>query len=418
VKIGYGKVGRSWKLDPTKGTTTGGDADVARALHALALSRPQDEFILIGRNSAENPQDAGYPSNVVNPWTALNPILKEQKLDGDLQRTTKILQDATSDLYDDLDQIIVWAGQHGTSNFPIPSVEDRSVLTKPQVSFVNYASHIYIGINKWRSKDPTNREEIWLCPDPRNYLKARDLMWPQISPVIGQFQFEKVTKHERYGDTSPLWKDCVDDGGVWIAPSRYVYGALEMTALAHPSTTSVEMNWADRQSFGMIVNENRTGTAKDRLGIIRNYVLGEWPNAEMFGTWTDKSKAKLGRPDIRPCPYEFLGQTLQRWRCTLTTPASGSGWATAKPWECFSYGVVCFFHPHYDSQDWILKDASSELRSWLRVDSPDTLRKRVNALDEDKDAWEWIVTEQRKYFEQKYEETQGGLAHVMGRLDS
>ena len=67
-KIAYGKIGRAWKLDPTKGTSTGGDADVARALHILSRARPDDQFVLVGRNSGVSPQMVGYPDNVVNPW--------------------------------------------------------------------------------------------------------------------------------------------------------------------------------------------------------------------------------------------------------------------------------------------------------------------------------------------------------------
>ena len=152
------------------------------------------------------------------------------------------------------------------------------------------------------------------------------------------------------------------------------------------------------------------------MSIIKEWVLEDRPNAEIFGVWTDVSKAALGRPDIRPCPYEHLGSTLQRWRTTLTTPASGSGWATAKPWECFAYGTVCFFHPHYDDQDWILRDAPKELRDWLRVPSVESMNKRIAHLAQDQAAWEWIVTEQRKHFEAKYEEHLGGVAEIMRRL--
>ncbi len=240
MKIGYGKIGRSWKLDPTKGTATGGDADVARALHILSRSRPEDEFILVGNNSGENPQEAGYPSNVVNPWTKLRDDIRGLGLnDKTIQEKSDALADITAPLFTDLAHVIMWAGQHGTSNMPIPMVDDRSTVTKPQMSFVNYGGYLLNGINRWRDQDPVGFEEIWLCPDPRNYLKARDLKWPLQNSIIAQYEQTKTTKHERFGDTTdPVlfrskW-DPISDNGVWLAQTRYTYDALELTALPHP----------------------------------------------------------------------------------------------------------------------------------------------------------------------------------------
>ena len=424
MRIGYTKIGRSWKLDPTKGTVTGGDADVARALHLMARSRPDDEFVLVSNNSGEAPEDAQYPPNVINPWTELRGSIKTGRSGISAEKDVcDFLTEKTAHLYEDLDALIVWAGQHGTSNSPIPQVDDRSIVTKPQISFVNYGSYILNGINAWRDKDPLAREEMWLCPDPRNYLKARDLKWPLRNSIIAQYQYERESKHERYGDeTEPTtWGSVWDPKagkGVWLAPSRYTYDALELTALSHPAKLAdqPQVPWESRQDFGMIVNENRAYVSKDRLTVLGDWVLPRFPGAEIFGTWSEKSKTALNRPDIRPCPYEFLGSTMQRWRTTLTTPASGSGWATAKPWECFAHGVVCFFHPHYDDQNWILRDAPKELQEWLRVKTPEDLWKRVDHLGKDQAAWEWLIAEQRKHYVAKYNETVGGTAEIMRRL--
>lgn len=423
MRIGYAKIGRSWKLDPTKGTATGGDADVARALHLLSRARPNDEIVLVSNNSGEDPASAHYPPNVVNPWGELRQKIKTAKVGSNEQVVTDFLRELTAPLYEDLDAIVVWAGQHGTSNMPIPTVEDRSKVTKPQISFVNYGSYILNGINTWRDVDPLGREEMWLCPDPRNYIKCRDLKWPLRNTVIAQYEYTRDAKHERYGDpTEPTtWGATWDPKageGVWLAPSRYSYDALELTCAPHPSHVlgTAPVDWAARYDFGMIVNENRAYVSKDRLSVLQKWVLPRWPDAEIFGVWSDKSKAALGRQDIRPCPYDLLGPTLQRWRTTLTTPASGSGWATAKPWECFAHGVVCFFHPHYDDQDWILRDAPQELHDWLRVKTAEDLWKRVDHLSKDQAAWEWIIAEQRKHYARKYEEHQGGIAEIMRRL--
>lgn len=424
MKIGYAKIGRSWKLDPTKGTATGGDADVARALHLLARARPDDEIILVSNNSGEDPSAAHYPSNVTNPWGELRQTIKTAKAGSDVQKATDLMCGLTESMYMELDALIVWAGQHGTSNMPIPTIEDRSEVTKPQISFVNYGSYILNGINKWRDVDPLSREEMWLCPDPRNYLKCRDLKWPLRDTVIAQYSYERQSKHERYGDarTDPAtwdsqWDPKVGEG-VWLSPSRYSYNALELTCAPHPDHVLAyrPIDWGQRLPFGMLVNENRAYVSKDRLSIMQDWVLNRMPDAEIFGAWSDKSKQAMGRLDIVPVAYDQIGATLQRWRTTLTTPASGSGWATAKPWECFAHGVVCFFHPHYDDQDHILGDAPKELRDWLRVPDTESLWKRVDHLNNDQAAWEWIIAEQRKHYSAKYREHQGGIAEIMRRL--
>ena len=423
MKIGYAKIGRSWKLDPMKGSVTGGDVDVARGLHLLARARPDDEIVLVSNNSGVDPTSAGYPSNVTNQWGELRKKITTARVGTDPQIVVDFLQELTAPLYEDLDELIIWAGQHGTSNMPIPMVDDRSKVTTPQISFVNYSSYLLKGINEWRDKDPLAREEMWLCPDPRNYVKCRDLKWPLRQSVIGQYTYERETKHERFGDaTDPATWGAVWDPkageGVWCAPSTYTYEGLELTCAPHPTHILQQdpVDWEARYDFGMVVNENRAYVSRNRLDALQEWVLPFWPTAEIFGMWSDKSKAALGREDIRPCPYDQLGPTLQRWRTTLTTPASGSGWATAKPWECFAYGTVCFFHPKYDDQDWILRDAPKELHDWLRVSSPEDLHKRVDHLSKDRTAWEWIIAEQRKHYVNKYAEHQGGIRAVLERL--
>lgn len=435
MKIGYMKFGRSWKLDPANGTTTGGDLDVARALHMMSRLRPNDEIVLVGRNSGERPQDLGYPVNVTNPWTDLWPKLRPAILEN-VKRTEKgamtdesvkyvydtYVEHVVPYLFSDLDAIISWAGQHGTSNSPIPQMKDPTKFTNPQDAFTWYCSYQVAGLNHWRDSH-LDREETWLCPDPRNYMKARDIKWPIKNSFIAQYDQTRKSKHERYGDpTSPeSYNGFWEGDNVWVAPVRYTYDALELTALPSPSrlppVADISQH-ANRYSFGMLVNENRAYVAKDRLSIMQGWVLEHWPEAEIFGNWSKKSIEVLQRPDIRPCPYEHLPAVFPRWRSTLTTPASGSGWATAKPWECFAYGTVCFFHPDYDTQGHILRDADPELRDWLLVTSAEDLKAKVARMDRNPSMWANVIAMQRLYFEAKYNEHTGGVREILRRLPS
>jgi hypothetical protein len=191
---------------------------------------------------------------------------------------------------------------------------------------------------------------------------------------------------------------------------------LELTTVRTPSDGFDTMTSHEhRTSFGIVLNENRANVAKNRLNAVRDWVLSNWPNCEIHGKWSDVSQRALGRT-IETVPPSQLEATLQRWRCTLTTPASGSGWATAKPWECFRAGTICFFHPDYDTQQHILGDAHENLRAWLRVRTPDELATRVAFLDENPAMWGALILEQHRHYVRRFEETHGGVLEIERRL--
>ncbi len=421
--IGYGKVGRSWNVDPRKWSTLGGDADVWRTLWYLATRHPEHTFLLCGRNTCETPQDVGLPPNVVNPWTERQPELRRRfnaigvnhpDLSMDENRAAcRVLFDMSSDLYLGCDQHIVWAGQMGTSSAPIRQVKRPDLFTKPHDSTCYYQSYMIYGLNAWRNEDPLGREEVWLCPDVRNYLKARDLRWPLRNSVISQYDQVRTTKYERFTDSRDYLESYgaivkkVENGSVWVANTAYTYDALELTALPSPARIVMDTE-SERKPFGMVVNENRKEVSRNRLGVMKEWVLGNFPDAEIWGKWSPKSQEEMGR-DIEVCPYDQLYDTVSRYRCTLTTPASGSGWATSKPWESFLTGTICFFHPYYDNQGWIIPTREQtpdltdgplkELARWLRPPTPDALRKAVNIVANDRDTWLYLADLQRRYVE-------------------
>jgi hypothetical protein len=419
----------------------GGDVEMAAVVGELARRHPADTFVLLGRNTGERPTDAGLPGNVVNPWLEWGPKLSRWLSDfrqrrgrdaGGLTIEEQLeivgyLDDLTLDAFRSMDAHVVWLGQHGTSNFPIPRVDDRSQLTKPQDWCLYYASFILRGLNAWREVDPLNREEVYLNADARNEHKMRDLKWPLRHPVLAQYDHVKRIKHERYGDTrhpSEVYGDeswhwgkiaqhaheCrVDDAQVWTGDARSVYSRLEVNGLA-PGTPfgdliSYDDNPHGRAHFGMFINEARAIGINQKIArkpILRDWVLPLDPHF-LHGTWSEKSLRELG-VDVKPAPWDQYYPKLHSVRCTFTTPSSGSGWATAKPWEAFAGGTVCFFHPAYDSQDHILSDADPHLRNWLRVKSPKELKMRVDYLESHDDEWRWLVRLQREHFDRALEE--------------
>jgi len=193
LKIGYGKVGRSMPLSLERCGTLGGDVEMAAVIRELATRHPNDEFLLIGRNDLSDPVSVGLPANVTNPWIEWAPLLRERlntaglnhaNLSVSEQRTCNaVFDDLTLKTFTDLDAVVMWVGQHGTTNMPIPSVQRAGDWTKPHDWSAYYCAFIFRGINAWRDVDPLGREEVWLNADPRNKHKMRDLKWPMRYPI-------------------------------------------------------------------------------------------------------------------------------------------------------------------------------------------------------------------------------------------
>lgn len=385
--------------------------------------------MIVGRTDDDSADldHLGLPPNVINRWDAsareaLRAITagvpSPLEVD-DIDRVTAGLRELTEPMFMDLDALIIWVGQHGTSNQRIPKIVGKSgvhELTKPQDSFIYYAGYLLNGINRWRDLDPIRHQETWLIPDVRNYLKGRDLKWPPPT-ILGQYDFTKQEKHYRWGDpTEPeVWAPHLgvnglawDEPGVWKAMHSYVYSQLEIVGI--PSSVECSYEWEGRTHFGILINEARGYTKLNRLDAMRTWVMPLMP-AWIGGTWSKKSMETLG-VEISPIPWHQTWDYVRSSKCTFTTPSSGSGWATTKPWEAFAVGTVCFFHPAYDDQGHIIPtrahvlqgrvDHDPELKAlaeWLRPRTPDDLRKAVERLDHDRDAWLWLVQAQRRLFD-------------------
>lgn len=425
----YGKFGRSMPLTLDKCGNLGGDVEMVAVVKTLALRHPDDHFILAGRNSGEQPWQVGLPDNVTNPWTYWADELRTaMKVNGIGKGLTsveahfvlqRIYDQMTLPMFVKADAQVWWVGQHGTSNMPLPRIKDRSddptTFTKPQDSFAYYASWIFRGINAWRDVDPWNREEILLNADARNRHKMRDMKWPLRHPILTQYNFTNNLKHERAGDATGYfqWNDAglarLETPGeidkIWLGKVNNAYARLEVNGLL-PGTPfgdliSYNDTWEGRGHFGLFINEARAIGVKEAM--MRRTVMKDWVvplnPTWVHGTWSEESQASLGL-SINPAPWSDYYPKLHSVRSTFTTPSSGSGWATAKPWEAFAGGTVCFFHPSYDDQDNILGDAPKWLRDYLRVKNPAQLAHHVEEMDIDRDGWETVVQAQRKHFDE------------------
>lgn len=396
VRVCYGKLGRSVLLDPKKWGAVGGDNEPLALLITLAERNPDVTWVIAGRHSGD---PGNLPPNVEVPEL---PRTKDEQVAWDL----------VVDLHRASDGAVLWLGQHGTTHMPTPMVKDHSQRTTPFDWARRYGGPTIAGLNAWQDDDPS-RDAVWLCADPRNYLKARDLKWPAYHPILGQYDWDKQQRHWRWGDPLPpseYGRLGVYESGHWVAPQSYRYSGLELTGI--PRWEDEELYpFEEREPFGIIINEARSYVKLDRPTIVRDWITGNGLHpAFVRGTWSDEGvkTAGLKRDEVTPVHYTQLAETLRRVRCTFTTPTSGSQWATAKWWECAALGVVCFMHPEYDAQGHIVPtreqenhypDATRTFIDWIRPQTPEALRVRVEAASSSESTWRWLVDMQRWYLE-------------------
>ena len=413
--IGYGKLGRSMPLTLEQCGNLGGDVEMVAVVKEMALRHPNDTFVLIGRNSGEDPAHVGMPHNIFNPWINWRGQLRERLaaagIKGNLtveqhRIVTKIYCDMMGPIWKELDGLVLWVGQHGSSNMSIPRIEfphaqwdDHSQWTKPQDWCAFYAGYMLDGVNQFREGREDTHDVVWLNADARNRHKMRDLKHRLRNPILTQYTFSNNIKHEQYDGSPPK-----------VGAVHNIYSRLEVNGLAHgtPFGDLITYNpnpTGRAYNFGMFINEARAigvKTGMDRLSAMREWVLPlieSHANRSWFhGTWSQKSQDEM-RLSISPAPWDQYYPTLNDTLCTFTTPSSGSGWATAKPWEAFAGGTICFFHPDYDDQDNILEDAHPNLREWLRLKTPRDLKTRVAAVTANPSTASWLIQRQREHFE-------------------
>jgi hypothetical protein len=438
VRVGYAKLGQRIALGAGDDwSSIGSDRDEPTVLRQLAQRNPHHEFVLVGMNTGPPLADLGFPSNIVNPWEeGLRgevrdglAVVRRQHMNGAKGLTPtgrneviRLYDNLTAHLFKGLDALVIWAGTHGTSNSPMPGIvkSTRGRWTYPQDQYVTYGAYLLRGISVWREPDPLGREEIWLCPDARNILKHHDAKWPRRHPVLGQFNLRYRSVCCRYGDErepeacgfpDARWHSGRD---YWVATDTYVGSTLEICGV-HPGSFEGGYAWHDRCRFGMFVNEAGTNVPDylSRKVALRDWVLPlgyDW----LHGNWTTRSLTELG-VSIEPAPTADYYPILCSARSTFTTPSSGSGWATAKPWEAFGVRTVCFFHPEYDTQGHIIPTLAqveagtvedvelAHLARWLRVSTPEQLRERVDWVNRDEGVWSWLTQAQYNLFRRTYD---------------
>lgn len=407
LKIGYAKLGRSFPVRYERSSSLGGDQAVIRLFDYL---RRDHEVHIVGPNQGVT--DAltyGYvPENTVNHWlpgeafgevpTVAN---SERRPDSpNYQHFLKELELGVKRL-PKLDAWVVWLGQHSSvSSFLPPEIDLAKEHVTPLMSQINYVYPLLYMFNN------LNVRPIWLHPDARNYLKCRDLRLLEQRTILSQYN----RNHEI--------KSWHPTEGTRLSQLQYRYAGLELLVMPEHGYGLIDqlavLSRTPPLPFGVLTNEGQDKKYNSRHDNVRDWCtpIQGYDGWELVGHFVPESQHSLGRK-ITPIPNTQVRETLRRWRATITFPPTAdshsSKWASAKPWECFAAGTVCFKHPLYDTQGHIYGDRMKpELREFLRVDTPKELLEKVRIIAEDDGRWRSVVGEQFAYVSSTMKEWNNG----------
>jgi len=459
VRIGYACLGRTMKFDSSRWGMQG-DAEKPNLLHRLADRNPDVKWVVVGHNDAgeflepnvENawldartraaatpPRPTDQPGWYRTPfapyWTA-KPAWWCSEVSG--------FEDDLVELIAGLDGVVIHVGQHAPTQIRIPQTGNtwQETWTNPALdgnkvydSMQAYCRYIVRGINALGDKTLGRAPVVWLVPDPRNFLKARDVKWPSgTDTMLSQYTFQRRQRHERFMDPRTPYEFMPDvrrhdvrqerDGELWNAQHSYQHADLELMIL--PDHWD-EVRWTgfdQRIPVGIATTSTKAsvlGNNRRRSQLVNEYVLAAFPDAHVYGKWDAASLADVPDGTVRDTTPDDFYTLLDSFRVTLSLPIVESGWSVAKNYQCWAARSVCFMAEQVDDQGWTLPsrrsvagthrigqvkdvvfysarddwtEADLTLAYWLRVETPTEFWQRARIASTDRTWWEWLTNQQ------------------------
>lgn len=444
-----------------------GDAEKPNLLFRLAERNPDVDWIVIGHN------DIPWLSrgNIYNAWhDARNLAAHMPPYEGGFYRTAFApywtgkpsywcsevsgFEDQLVEKISKLDGVVIHVGQHAPTQIRIPQAKNtwQETFANPNLdgnkvydSMQSYCRYIIRGINAMGDVSLGKAPVVWLVPDPRNYLKARDVKWPMgTDDMLAQHQFIRSQRHERFGDyRSPealgfrgINLERLNEVGeheLWSAQHRYRHADLELMILPDSWETLLQRGFADRVPVGIATTSTKAsvlGEGKRRSQFVREYLTDQFVDAEVYGKWDAASLADVPEGTVRDTTPDEFYDVLNRFRVTLSLPIVDSDWSVAKPYQCWAAGAVCFYVAQVDAQGWTLPSRRQvpgtklvgranatdlysvrddwtqndlDLASWVRVENPEEFRKRAEFINTTESWWNWLVITQRNLLKRRWD---------------
>lgn len=474
MRVGYAVLGRTMKFVPSRWGFQG-DQEKPNLLRRLALRNPHVDWVVVGHN------DAGeYPvtplANVTNAWFGARERATRTPPRADGYYRTPFapywtgnpawwcsevsgFEDDLVELISDLDGLVLHVGQHAPTQLRIPQAGNtwHETFTNPDLdgnkvydSMQSYCRYLVRGLNALGDKTLGRAPVIWLVPDPRNYLKARDVKWPMgTDQLLAQATFQRSQRHERYQDYRAPEAlgfrgiklerpNEVGEHELWSASHNYRHADLELMILPDEWNHMNPAHFFERLPAGVATTSTKAsvlGEGRRRSRLVNDYLLAAFPDAEVYGKWDAASEEDVPPNTVRETTPDEFYDLLGRWRVTLSLPIVESGWSVAKAYQCWAMNTVCFYVEQVDAQGWTLParhqtpgttrvgaygnvdlyscrddwtDDDLALAAWLRVDSPaefaDRARRLADDVDGDDEAWNWVVRAQRNLLQRRWDD--------------
>lgn len=443
-----------------------GDQEKPNLLFRLAERNPDVDWIVVGHNdipwsrqeniynawhgsrslAAVMPPYQGYYRTPFEPYWTGKPSYWCSEVSG--------FEDWLVEKISQLDGIVIHVGQHAPTQIRIPQATKtwHQTFTDPNLdgnkvydSMQSYCRYLVRGLNALGDVSVGQAPVVWLVPDPRNFLKARDVKWPLgTNDMLAQHQFTRSQRHERFGDyRSPEAigfrgiklerSNEVGEYELWSAHHRYRHCDLELMILSNDWDTLNRASFEFRVPVGIATTSTKAsvlGEGKRRSQFVREYLLDAFPDAEVYGKWDAASLADVPDETVRETSPDRFYDVLNRFRVTLSLPIVDSDWSVAKPYQCWAAGSVCFYAEHVDAQGWTLPSRRQApgtkkvntiqgtdfysvrddwthddyvLANWLRVETPVEFQQRATFVASDAAVWTWLVRAQLNLLKRRWD---------------
>lgn len=381
MQVVLGKFGKSVVFDESKWGAIGGDCEAPRFFACIAKYYPKIDFYMIGKSNmskmSKQEKKKWFPNNnVIDVWEGFTGS-------DYVNYVTKMLRGVV------IDAGAFFGGPTGCANVPdriqVIAKRNRGEMAKVLEMFQIYVGPMVHYLNE------TMLDYFTLSPDPRYHpLRARDL-----------FNTAKFTLSQREYSGGVKRITSYEDQSLVVTQIPSYYSRLE--AAFFYGMDRPETHYDKKTKLSFIMNEAITGNVP-KGQILEEYVLKNKhlnsdlrESAEICGEWSKEwtDKYKNFKPSV---PYSKMWDKTKSMTYTLLFP-TGSGWCTAKFWECAYCGVIPFMHPQYDDQHWI-KD--EEGHRALRVTSPEDFARKIEYLESHPEKRAEIIDNLRRAVKEEY----------------
>jgi hypothetical protein len=359
MNIGYGKFGKSILFNEKSWPAEGvGVQEAPFHLITLAKYNPDINFYLLSRSDFQKldrkTKKVLFPNdNVFEVWQHLDTDDPNEKFKHPYNYLKK------NNIK--LDTAIMYAGPAGSRTNVvnmIKQVKDPTQYAKTLCAYENYTGPLFYFLNM--SKIPY----MVVLTDQRYFpLTGKDLfhnpdrILSQIN--LGPLQRSHMISYENQEcmETTVTAKYAGIEKGILIDWDKRDITKLEKTK-------------------DILILLNQAGANNNRAALIKEYILENFENVEIYGKWDEKFyedsrfKGPLYVNDLRP--------VLDQSRYSILFSINKCGWLTQKIYEFINSGIIPFLHKDYDNQNNF--DIPENLRKFLRLSGPQDFINKINYL--------------------------------------